>query len=229
MRIWSLLLACCVAAFMAAATEESLPPKTHPDSSGWENLFAEDLSNAVGSKEAWSFKDGVWTPSEDKYIWTQKQYENFILDLEFKMAKGGNSGVFIYCSDLEKWLTRSLEVQLFEDHDAKDKKPASSNCGGIYGRLPPKKIASKPAGEWNRLTITCLGKKIYVLLNGEQVVEMDLSLWTSAEKNPDGSDVPKWIKELPPCELPTKGHVGLQGKHGGVPVHFRNIKIKELK
>ncbi|MCD4727769.1 MAG: DUF1080 domain-containing protein, partial [Pirellulales bacterium] len=59
------------------------------------------------------------------------------------------------------------------------------------------------------------------------VTEMDMRKWTSATKNPDGSDIPKWLgKSL--AERPTKGHVGLQGKHAGAPIYFRNIKIKKL-
>ena len=54
-----------------------------------------------------------------------------------------------------------------------------------------------------------------------------MSLWTSARKNPDGSKIPKWLS-TPFAELPTKGRIGFQGKHGGVPIHFRNIKIKPL-
>ena len=64
------------------------------------------------------------------------------------------------------------------------------------------------------MTITCKGKMIYVMLNGEPVTEMDMSKWTSAKKNPDGSDIPPWLSK-PMAELPTKGHIGLQGKHAG--------------
>jgi len=67
-----------------------------------------------------------------------------------------------------------------------------------------------------------------VLQNGEHIISMDMSKWTSAKKNPDGSDIPGWLSK-PKAELPTKGKIGLQGKHAGAPIWFRNIKIKELK
>lgn len=72
-----------------------------------------------------------------------------------------------------------------------------------------------------------MDQMIYVMLNGKQVAEMDMSLWTSAETNPDGSEIPSWLS-TPFSELATKGAVGLQGKHAGAPIYFRKLKIKEL-
>lgn len=66
------------------------------------------------------------------------------------------------------------------------------------------------------------------MLNGEMVNKMDMSLWTSAKTNPDGSKIPDWLNK-PLADVPLKGHIGLQGKHAGAPIYFRNIKIKELK
>ena len=77
------------------------------------------------------------------------------------------------------------------------------------------------------MTVTCKGPMIYVLLNGEAVTQIDMRKWTSTKKNPDGSDIPPWYSK-PLAELPLVGHVGLQGKHGGVPIYFRNPKIKTL-
>ena len=66
-----------------------------------------------------------------------------------------------------------------------------------------------------------------VTLNGEKVAAMDMSLWKSATKNPDGSDIPSWLSK-PLNTLPTKGKIGLQGKHAGAPIYFRNVRIKSL-
>jgi hypothetical protein len=57
---------------------------------------------------------------------------------------------------------------------------------------------------------------------------MDMSLWTSAKTNPDGSEIPSWLS-TPFAELPTQGRIGFQGKHAGAPIWFRNIRIRELK
>ena len=86
----------------------------------------------------------------------------------------------------------------------------------------------KKPGEWNRYKITCKDKMITVVLNGEKVTEMDMAKWTSATENPDGSKIPPWLS-TPFAELATKGKIGLQGKHAGAPIYFRNLKIKEIK
>ena len=85
----------------------------------------------------------------------------------------------------------------------------------------------KPAGEWNRYTISAIGDEIWVVVNGELVTEIDMKDFTSAEVNPDGSGIPRWLSK-PLASLPSEGHIGFQGKHGGAPIWFRQIKIKEL-
>ncbi|MCA9003543.1 MAG: DUF1080 domain-containing protein, partial [Planctomycetes bacterium] len=60
----------------------------HPDTTGWAPLFKEDLSNAVRPEGIWTVENGELTASEDEAIWTDRDYDNFILDLEFKMGPG---------------------------------------------------------------------------------------------------------------------------------------------
>jgi hypothetical protein len=223
-----MLLTVCLGCTATALAAEVVPPKTHPDSSGWDDLFAANLSNAIYPEGVWSFQDGVLTATEDRCVWTKKQYENFILDLEFKNAPGTNSGVFVYCTDVDDFIPNSVEVQIADDFSPKwSKMPRTWQCAAIFGHLAATKSVVKKPGEWNRMTITCQGPKIYVLLNGEQVTEMDMKKWTSAKTNPDGSEIPPWLSK-PLAELATKGHVGLQGKHGGVPIMFRNLKIHPI-
>ena len=50
---------------------------------------------------------------------------------------------------------------------------------------------------------------------------------TDAKKNPDGSKIPPWLSR-PWADLPTKGFIGLQGKHAGATVRFRNIRVRKL-
>ena len=229
MKTTACVLALVLAGSVVARADEAVPPKTHPDTSGWQDLFAPDLSNAVYPKGVWSVDDGVLTATKDKCLWTKKDYENFIVDLEFKNAPGTNSGVIVYASDTKDWIPHSVEIQIADDFSKKwSTKPRSWQCAAIFGHLAATKSVVKKPGEWNRMTITCQGKMIYVMLNGEPVTEMDMSKWTSAKKNPDGSEIPSWLS-TPFAELPTKGRIGLQGKHAGAPIFFRKIKIKELK
>ncbi len=208
--------------------DDAVPPTSHPDSSGWKNLFAPDISDAIYPKGIWSVQDGAITATEDQCIWTKDTYGDCIIDLEFKNGPAANSGVFLHCSNIEQFVPNSVEVQILDDYDAKWATIAKTwQCGGIFGRLAPEKRTVKKAGEWNRMTITCKGKMVYVLLNGEQVTAFDMSKWTDAKKNPDGSETPAWLSR-PAAELPLQGHIGFQGKHGGAPIYFRNMKIKAL-
>lgn len=211
------------------AKEPVAPAAAAPQESQWTDLFAADLSNAVFPAGVWTVSDGVLTASEDQAIWTNKDYENFVLDLEFMTAPGTNSGVIVYCSDMADWIPNSVEIQIADDFAEEwAKEPATWHCGAIFGHLAPTKSLVKKPGEWNRLTITCVGKRITAELNGEEVTDMDMSLWTSAKTNPDGSEIPPWLSR-PFAELATKGRIGFQGKHAGAPIFFRNIRIKDAK
>lgn len=208
---------------------EEFPLQKHPDSKDWPDLFAPDLSNADFPKGVWYFDNGVLTAKEDRCIWTKKQYENFILDLEFKNAPGSNSGVFVYCSDKKNFIPNSVEIQICDDYAPKwARMPRSWHTGAIFGHQPATEQLVKKAGQWNRMTILCKGPMIYVMLNGKSVNTFDMRKYSSAKKNPDGTEIPPWLSK-PKAELPTKGYIGLQGKHGDAPIYFRNLKIKTLE
>ncbi len=225
----TLSLFCCLSMLslsVYAADCDADRPLTHPDSSGWEDLFTPDLANAIKPEGVWTCDNGELTASKDEAIWSKKDYENFLLDLEFKNAEETNSGVMVYCSDVENWIPNAVEIQIADDHAKKwAESPKSWQCGAIFGHLPAKKSMVKKPGEWNRMTIRCMGKNIDVALNGEHIVSMNMDDYTSAKTNPDGSEVPAWLSK-PKSTLPTKGKVGFQGKHAGAPIWFRNIKIK---
>ncbi|HET9824998.1 MAG TPA: DUF1080 domain-containing protein [Chitinophagaceae bacterium] len=203
----------------------------HPNTAGrgWTKLFNADLSNAIFEKGVWTVRDGLITASKDEALWTAKAYDNFILDLEFRNADGTNSGVIVHASDITDWIPHSVEIQIADHYSEEWSKVVPSwQCAAIFGHQAATKRTVKKAGEWNHYTITCVGKKIWVVLNGELVNACDMSLYTSAKTNPDGTEIPSWLSN-PMSSLPLHGHIGFQGKHAGAPIYFRNIKIKELK
>lgn len=207
-----------------AETEEAVAPEAD-----WQPLFAADLSNADYPSGVWTVENGELTASEDQAIWTTRTYDNFVLDLEFKNAEGTNSGVIVYCSDKEDWIPNSVEVQIADDYAEQwATSPKDWQCGAIFGHLPAveQKVVKEP-GEWNHYTITCMDQNIKVELNGQEVTNMDMGQWTSATTNPDGSPIPEWLS-TPFAELATQGYIGLQGKHAGAPVWFRNVRVREL-
>jgi hypothetical protein len=219
-------LALCLCALLAPF----LLNAQHPDSSGpeWRDLFKADLSDADKPAGVWSVEAGVLTANADRNIWTKDEHENFMLDLEFKNAPGTNSGVVIYCTDTANWIPKSVEIQIADQFAEKWKSAAPTwHCGGIFGHLAPASQPVKKPGEWNRMTVAAKGRSIKVWVNGELTADMDMAKWTSAKTNPDGSEIPSWLS-TPFAELPTKGRIGLQGKHGDAPVWFRNVRIKPL-
>lgn len=202
----------------------------HPDTSGpeWSDLFSNDLSNTLRPGGVWTYEDGILTASADEILWTGKVYDNFVIDLEFRNASGTNSGVFVYGSDLAEWVPYSVEIQIADDyHEDWANAPATWQAGAIFGHEPARQPAVNPAGEWNRFTITCRGPVITVVLNGQFVNAINMERWTSATVNPDGSEIPEWLS-VPLAELPTYGHIGLQGMHGNAPIWFRNLRVREL-
>ena len=84
----------------------------------------------------------------DAYLTTERKYRDFILDLEFKIAKGGNSGVFLRVGDPKSQVNSGFEVQILDTHGKKD--ITAHDCGGVIGTAVPSKNMAKPAGEWNR-------------------------------------------------------------------------------
>jgi hypothetical protein len=206
-------------------------PAKHPNTSGagWTDMFKSDLSNAIFKIGIWKDSAGVFTASADEALWSEKTYNNFMLDLEFKTADGTNSGVIVHASDMEEWIPHSVEIQIADDYSKEwSKADPTWQCAAVFGHQAASKRTVKHPGEWNHYTITCIDRKIWIVLNGELVNTFDMSLYTSAKKNPDGSDIPSWLSN-PLSEIPLTGHIGFQGKHAGAPIYFRNIRIKELK
>jgi len=227
-----IMIAClvfvCIASYYSSA-QGSYDKHPNTSTAGWADLFNSDLSNAIFPSGVWTVSDGVFTASKDEALWSQKAYDNFILDLEFKNAEGTNSGVIVHASDIKEWIPHSVEIQIADDYSEEWSKASPTwQCAAIFGHQAATKRTVKKAGEWNHYTITCINKKIWVVLNGELVNVCDMSLYTSAKTNPDGSGIPAWLSN-PMATLPLHGHIGFQGKHAGAPIYFRNIKIKELK
>lgn len=142
----------------------------------------------------------------DAYIMTGRTYKDFILDLEFKIEKTGNSGVFLRVEDPLNPVETGMEVQILDTHGLEN--PGHHDCGGLIGTIGPSKNMAKPAGEWNRYTISCTGHHLEVVLNGEQII--DIALDQSAMK-----------------DRPLEGHIGFQDE--AKRVWYRNVRIKELK
>ena len=174
------------------------------DLSGWNttgNWVVEDADTIALKPRP---GESGWTRYKD-YITTDRQYGNFVLDLEFKFNAHGNSGVFMRVGDLADHVSSGFEVQILDTHGKEN--VGHHDCGGVIRTADPSKNMVKPAGEWNRYVITVIDSTLTVVLNDEQIIDLDLS--TSA------------MKDRPP-----QGYISFQDE--GKPIWYRNVRIKEL-
>lgn len=139
------------------------------------------------------------------YLSTNRSYDNFILELKFKLEANGNSGVFIR-SGIEGTKISGWQVEVA---------PPGHHSGGIYesyGRgwlIKPDSAGEKmlKGGSWNTMRIRAVGDEITTWLNGRQIVNL------KDEKIGKG-----------------KGFIALQiHDGGGIRVRWKNIKVKELR
>ena len=142
----------------------------------------------------------------DAYLTTDRKYKDFIIDLEFKFLKRGNSGVFLRVADPKSQVNSGFEVQILDTHGKK--KIGAHDCGGVIGTVGASKNMVKPAGQWNRYTISVIGPALTVVLNGEQIIDIDLSKTR--------------LKDRPPS-----GYIGFQDE--AKFIWYRNVRIKEIK
>ena len=184
---------------------------------GWEVLF--DGSNLDKWRDSrWIVKDRELTRTRKAgMIWSKERFGNFVLDLEFKTE--GNSGIFFRTDDIRNPVQTGIEVQVYK----RVAKPTTHSCGAVYDALAPSKEMTKD-GEWNHITITAEDNKIGIVLNGEQIIDMDLNRWTEPRKNPTDGSPNKFRTALK--DFKREGHIGFQDH--GANVWFRNVRIKRL-
>ncbi len=175
-------------------------------------------------REGWHVVDGTLAKdgSVDDLV-TREQFGNFELELEWKIGRAGNSGVFYRGTrEYDEIYWSGPEYQLLDDanaHDGRDRLTAAGSAYGLYG--PPAGVV-KPFGEWNKTRIVIQGNHVEHWLNGQKVVEYDL-----------GS--PEWkakvaaskFSEYPNYGLAKTGLIGIQGDHPG-SLALRHIRIRVL-
>ena len=147
----------------------------------WISLFDCETLNgwgATGSMDGWTVDDGaiLCTVQGGQYLYTEDQFDNFVLEIDYKIEPDCNSGIFLRWGDLNDPVQTGIEIQVLDTY-AKEP-PNCHDCGAIYDLVAPTKQTMKPAGEWNNHVITCDDSILSVELNGESIVEMDVDQWT---------------------------------------------------
>jgi len=179
------------------------------DMNGWQ---------PVGGKEGtWGVNSGILYTAGEGGGWlsTTKEFGDFQLDLDFRVAEGGNSGVFIRSPREGDPAYTGIEIQVLDDYAAEyaTLKPWQY-CGSMYGVQPPSLRATKKANEWQHMQIVADGPRIKVLLNNQLVVDADVVTHMDKEAFHPG------LKRR-------AGFIGLQSH--SAKVEYRNININELR
>ncbi len=160
-----------------------------------------------------------------------KKFKNFELTFEWKVSKGGNSGVFYLAQEIEgeKIWKSSPEYQILDNvnHlDARLGKDGNRQSASLYDLIPAKPQNSKPFGEWNTGSVIVYKGTVIHMQNGEPVVEYHL--WTDDwKKMVENSKFKGWDNFINAGGENQEGYIGFQD-HGD-DVWFRNIKVKILE
>jgi hypothetical protein len=215
------------------------------DSKGWISLFDGKTTNGwhTYGKEtagkAWKVDDGMlhldaaskkdWQSAEGGDIVTEEEFDNFHLQLDWKISNKGNSGIIFYIKEDPKafefpWYT-GPEMQILDNGTPtrlghSDAKLYTHRAGDLYDLLASKE-AVKPVGEWNHVEVISKNGQLDFYLNGEHT--LSTTMWND-----------NWMQMIAVSKFKDmlafgtfkKGKLGLQD-HGD-DVWFRNIKIKRL-
>lgn len=194
-----LLVACWCAVVLPAAElskEEA--------SQGFVSIFdGKTLDGWKGATTGYTAENGllVCQKKGGGNLFTVKEYGDFIFRFDFKLEPGGNNGVSV----------RGQEIQILDDYAPQYKNlKACQYHGSIYCKVPAKRGATKPAGEWNTQEIMVQGSRWKVTVNGTVIVDVDLATL------PETKDLAKR----------SRGPLGFLGH--GAHLEFRNLRVKGL-
>jgi hypothetical protein len=197
--------------FLAYPQEEEFTPLFNgKDLSGFK-VVLDPRAKEIDSKETWTIKEGtlILLGKPFGYLHTEKSFKKYVLQFDWRYPNNSpeksNSGCLVHIQSPHQIWPRSVEIQLrYQDHGKL-----------FFPRVDPKKEvteekfdldaskkARKPINEWNTTEITCKADgTIQVKLNGTEVSSGKTAL--------------------------TEGPIGWMAE--GYEVHFKNIRIKEMK
>lgn len=196
---------------------------------GWHTYGQESAGNA------WKAEDGVlyldvenkadWQAEDGGDILTEEEFEDFHLQLEWKISENGNSGIMFYVDDDPEqyeypWHT-GPEMQVLDTEGHPDGKIYKHRVGDLYDLVAASENAAKPVGEWNEVEVISKDAQLDFYLNGVHIVSTEL--WN---ENWQQLIEESKFKDMPEFGQLEKGKIALQD-HGD-PVWFRNIRIKRL-
>ncbi len=212
-----------------------------PIAGKWRSLFdgvSLDGWRSYGREEpaaAWSVEDGrivLESPNSNNPaasrrgdLMTRAQYTNFELELEWKVSKGGNSGVMFGVREVNGAPfahSSGVEIQILDNVNNRLGQTPNKRASAVYDILPPPVDSTKPVGEFNQLRLRVVNGKVTHSLNGVEMASFDVH----SQKWRDLVAVSKFKNWEHFAKYET-GHIVLQDHKD--QVEFRNIRIRELK
>jgi len=212
-REWAAALAAAVAQARAPEPEEGFVPLFDGRTlNGWILVH--------GKGRGYIVEDGAIVCPEDGggNLFTEKEYANFILRLEWRLWEGGNNGIGIRAPLEGDAAYAGMEIQILDDEAEvyqKMKLRPAQYTGSIYDVVPARRGFVRRNGVWNEEEIRAEGRRIRVTLNGQTITDANL----------DEIRDPEVLRKHPGLQRKA-GHIGFLGH--GTRVEFRHIRIREL-
>lgn len=209
-----------VSAMLLALT--LFPALARADDAGFKPLFdGKTLEGWQGATNGYFVENEaiVCDPKKGGFLYTDKEYDNFVLRFEFKLTPGANNGLGLRAPMGSDPAYSGMELQVLDNTADQYKNLKEYQYhGSVYGVAAAKRGHLKPVGEWNVQEVTLDGRDVKVVLNGETIVDVNLDEVTK-DGTVDGRDHPGLKRE--------KGYICFCGH--GTRVDFRKVMLKELK
>jgi hypothetical protein len=188
---------------------------------GFQSKFnGKDLTGWAGAQDNYEVVDGTirCRAGHGGILHTAEEYSDFVVRLEFLLPPHGNNGLAIRTDGKGDPAYQAMcELQVLDsEHPMYAGLDARQYHGSAYGMAAAARGFLRPVGVWNYQEVTVQGSQIRVELNGNQILNTDLSKITEYMANSPH-----------PGKTRTKGYFGFAGHSD--PVSFRNISIKPLK
>ena len=202
---------------------------------GWTILFDGRSTQAWRGYNRDSFPAGCWSVEDGTLktvpskgdgcdLITRRKYRDFELALEWKVGKGGNSGVLYRAAELpvpEPIWHSAPELQILDD-SAHPQATPQTLTGALYDLVAPVDKVVRPIGEWNEARVVVRGDHVEHWLNGRKVLEYELGGAALAARIAGSK-----FKDMERFAREKEGYIGLQ--HHGEEAWFRNIRIRPLR
>lgn len=169
--------------------------------------------HVVGQQDWHAENDVLWTEGKGGWLRSDQRYADFILRLEYRVSKGGVSGIYLRSAEQGDPAFTGMEISLLDDAG---QLTDLHSTGAVYGAVIPLYSVAKKADDWNQVEIQCIGRHLTVYLNGNRIHKIDI-------------DDPAFVfaEKRPLSRVPNQGYIGLASRTSRVD--FRGLRIQVIK